>query len=260
MIYEWENAYIYFTIVWQFHSVFREEYSIKKTVLKNLNDYYSQIFLLRQKFFDFSVIANFEYPNHGKPSFLWRNDSLSDCRYKINCSTQYVIPLTLNTAHHNLYINDRAVLPTHLPHFMKKMLYCLPSPSFFKFCWWSHHIWCATLLNVMDLHMMWSLDTLVPEGPWCVIYATRHQVYWYLTCFFAGTLILHKYTHTHTHHTAHSWDWYTHITIYSQHLFCADSSYLYYIEWIIHWYQKSTFSNVLSFKKLFTYKSHISVD
>ena len=36
----------------------------------------------------FSILPWFEYPNHGKPSFLWRNDSLSDCRYKINCSMQ----------------------------------------------------------------------------------------------------------------------------------------------------------------------------
>ena len=63
---------------------------------------------------------------------------------------------------------------------------------------WSRHIWCATLLNdVMDLHMMSSLDTLVPEGPWCVIYATRHQVYWYLTRVFS--LVLWYYTNTHTH-------------------------------------------------------------
>ena len=153
--------YIYFTIVWQFHFVFREEYSIKKTVLKNLNDYYSQKFLLRQKFFDFSVIANFEYPNHGKPSFIWRNDSLSDCRYKINCSIQYVIPLTLNTAHHNLYINDRAVLPTHLPHFMKKMLYCLPSPSFFKFCW-------APFPVVSDPNAHCSFCCLVSLAEWVI--------------------------------------------------------------------------------------------
>ena len=46
---------------------------------------------------------------------------------------------------------------------------------------WSRHIWCAILLNDdMDLHMS-SYGTLVPEGPWCVFYAIRHQVYWSLT-------------------------------------------------------------------------------
>ena len=35
---------------------------------------------------------------------------------------------------------------------------------------WSHHI-------NMDLHIS-SLGTLLPEGPWCVSYARRHQVYW----------------------------------------------------------------------------------
>ena len=72
---------------------------------------------------------------------------------------------------------------------------------------WSRYIWCAILLNDnMDLHML-SLCTLVPEGPWCVFCATRHQVfsslkhitvsYWY------SDLIKHTHTHTHTH-TAHS--------------------------------------------------------
>ena len=33
------------------------------------------------------------------------------------------------------------------------------------------------LLNfIMDLHLS-SLGTLVPEGPCCVFYVTRHQVY-----------------------------------------------------------------------------------
>ena len=96
------------------------------------------------------------------------------------------------------------------PLFYEEPLYCLPHPPFFfqilsmplsptslspptstppvlsiiLFLWlngWSYHIWCAILLNDnMDLHMA-SLGTLVPEGPWCVFYALRHQVYWGLT-------------------------------------------------------------------------------
>ena len=55
---------------------------------------------------------------------------------------------------------------------------------------WSHCIWCAILLNDdMDLHMWSLLGNLVPEGTWCVSYATRCKVdsgltnnvvfYWY---------------------------------------------------------------------------------
>ena len=70
-----------------------------------------------------------------------------------------------------------------------------PAPnalSIFLFLWlngWSHHIWCAILLNdIMDLHIS-SLSTFVPEGPWCVFYATRHQF---------SDLISHTQTHKHT--------------------------------------------------------------
>ena len=46
---------------------------------------------------------------------------------------------------------------------------------------WSHDIWCAILLNDnIELHMS-TLGSLVPEGPSCVFYAIRHQVYWGLT-------------------------------------------------------------------------------
>ena len=50
-----------------------------------------------------------------------------------------------------------------------------PTPTVLSvvlFLWqngWSHHIWCAILLNDnMDLHMF-SLGTLVPEGSWYVL-------------------------------------------------------------------------------------------
>ena len=90
------------------------------------------------------------------------------------------------------------------------------SPSvvlFFCLNGWSRRIWCASLLNdIMDLHIS-SLNTIVPEGPWCVFYATRYQAYWGLThnlvfCS-CSDLISHIHTHTHTHtythtHTTHS--------------------------------------------------------
>ena len=81
-----------------------------------------------------------------------------------------------------------------------------PTPTVFPvdlFLWlngWSHHIWCAIFLNDnLDLHML-SLDTLVPEGPWFVFYATKHQDYWGLAhnVVFTGTLII---TCTNTHST-----------------------------------------------------------
>ena len=42
------------------------------------------------------------------------------------------------------------------------------------------HWWAILLNDTMDLHMS-SLGTLVTEGPWCVFYATKCQVYWGLT-------------------------------------------------------------------------------
>ena len=65
---------------------------------------------------------------------------------------------------------------------------------------WSRHTWCAILLNDnMDLHMS-SLGTLVPEGPWCVFYVTRRQVYWGLThvvvFYWYSDLISRTQTHT----------------------------------------------------------------
>ena len=154
----------------------------------------------------------------------------------------------------SLYIVGSGVLA---PYFMKTLLYC--QLRFFKFCpfppsprtslspptltltvlsvvpflWlngWSLHIWCAILLNDnMDLHMS-GLGTLVPEGPWCVFYATRHQVYWGLThnviFYWYSHLISHKHTHTHTHtHTQIHTIRLTH-PLYLHHLLCAQSSYL----------------------------------
>ena len=148
----------------------------------------------------------------------------------------------------------------NLPYLWKFRLYCLspliasnppllsPSTStpatlsvvlFFWLNGWSRHIWCSILLNdVMDLHMS-SLSILVPEGHWCMFYATRRQVYWGLThnVVFAGTLIWY-HTHTNTQHTQGPLDWDTHINIHLHHLLRSYGSYLYYNEWIIHWYQK----------------------
>ena len=88
------------------------------------------------------------------------------------------------------FVQPPSPLPCHLQP---------PAPLLFlRLNWWLRHIWCAVLLNdIMDLHMS-SLGTLVPEGPCCVFYATRYQVYWNLIpcVFFASTLICY---HTQTH-------------------------------------------------------------
>ena len=68
---------------------------------------------------------------------------------------------------------------------------------------WSYHIWYAILFNGnMDIHML-SLATLVPEGPWCVFYATWCQVYWGLTHNVVFNWYFHLISHTNTH-TTHS--------------------------------------------------------
>ena len=129
-----------------------------------------------------------------------------------------------------------------------------PTPtahSVVLFLWlngWSRHIWCAILLNdIMDVHMS-NLGTLMH-----ILWVhTMSLLSWHVMWLFAGTLIWSDtHTHTHTHSTAqhstaqhstaqHSTliEWHTHIKIYLHQMLCAHSSYLYYIEWIIHWYQK----------------------
>ena len=102
---------------------------------------------------------------------------------------------------------------------------------------WSHHIWCAILLNDnMNLHMF-SLGTLVPEGTWWVFYSTRSQVYWGLThnvvfyCY-SDFFITHTQMHKNTQHTQGPVDWHTYINIYLHHLLCAHGSYLCYNKWL----------------------------
>ena len=95
--------------------------------------------------------------------------------------------------------------------FLSTPPHCLQPPTQMLFLlvfllngWWSHHIWCVDLLSdIMDLHMS-SLGTFVIEGPCCVFYATRYQVYWGLwdKWFFASTLIWYHWdTKSHTAHS-----------------------------------------------------------
>ena len=159
------------------------------------------------------------------------------------------------------------ILPNPPPCPLPCQLQDPPSLLFFWLIGWLCHIWCAILLTyIMDLHMF-SLGTFAPDGLWWVFYARRRQVHWALTnnvvfCRYSN-LISHTYTHKDTlRHTAHSESSrFTHpINIYLRHLWCAHGSRLYYLEWIIHRYQKITFYGVFSFQQLFTCKGHISVD
>ena len=86
-----------------------------------------------------------------------------------------------------LFYEDAPILPTPLfsnfvQHHPLPPLPCHPQPPppmfFLLPCFFAISIVLfAILLNDnMDLHMS-SLGTLVSEGPWCVFYATRRQVY-----------------------------------------------------------------------------------
>ena len=111
-----------------------------------------------------------------------------------------------------------------------------PTPNIFSvvlFLWlngWSHHIWCAFLLNDnMNLHIL-SLGTLVPKGPWCMLCNKASSLLRSDTCGFYSTPIwYHKHTNTHNTLRGH---WQTHINIYLHHLLCAQNNYLYYIKWL----------------------------
>ena len=53
---------------------------------------------------------------------------------------------------------------------------------------------------------MLNLGTLVQEGPCCVFYVTRHQLYWGLTCmvFCWCSNLVSQHTNTHIQHTKHT--------------------------------------------------------
>ena len=109
-----------------------------------------------------------------------------------------------------------------------------PAPTFLSvvlFLWlnrWSQHIWCAILLNDnIDLHML-NLETLVPEGPWCVFYATRCQVYWGLThvvfYWYSDVVITHTNTKAHTAHSGASRLTHPYKYIFTPPVMCSQQS------------------------------------
>ena len=116
------------------------------------------------------------------------------------------------------------------PSFMKIPLYCLPlffqilfnphlptfTPTAFFVAlflwlnWWSLHICCVILPNdTSDLHMS-SLGIIVPEGPYCVFYVIRHQVYWGQTDVFFLQVLWFYITRIKTQHLQGLREWRTH--------------------------------------------------
>lgn len=68
---------------------------------------------------------------------------------------------------------------------------------------WLYLIWCVILLNIIHIHTP-NLDILVPEGPSCVFYTTRCQVYQGLThnvIFPINLIWYHTDTYKKTHNT-----------------------------------------------------------
>ena len=106
----------------------------------------------------------------------------------------------------------------HLPRPLTSLSPPTPIPtdfSIFLFLWlnrWSCHIW-------MHLHMS-SLGTLVPEGPWCMFYATRHKFaeVWHIMCFYCTLIWYHTQTDKYKQHTQ-GYSRKTHPYIYKKWLF-----------------------------------------
>ena len=101
---------------------------------------------------------------------------------------------------------------------------------------------------------MSSLDTLVPEGHWCILCNKASGLLRSDTQCRVLLVLRFDITHTHkdTEHTEGPIEWHTHINIHWDLPLCAHSSYLYYTEWIIRWYQKS---NLQSFTMSLLFKN-----
>ena len=108
------------------------------------------------------------------------------------------------------------ILPT-LPQPLTSLLFLLPC-----FFGWNSMGWMSDRATFDVLHylmVLYTCQTLVPERPCCVFYATRHQVYWGLTNNVVFLLVLWlDATHSHTkkdrQHTQGPRDWHTHIYIH----------------------------------------------
>ena len=149
------------------------------------------------KFFYSDDISIVLHPLHkGREMRFFKNscNGLDRSPCKIPMST----PISSNFVHPPLLS-----LPCYLQ--LPPCSFCFSVVLFLWLNGWSNHIWCAISLNDdMDLHML-SHGTLVPEGDWCMFYATRHKVYWGLAhdkvFYLYSDLISHTCKHTHTAHS-----------------------------------------------------------
>ena len=135
-----------------------------------------------------------------------------------------------------LSIHILSMPPTPPPHFPVTPN-LTPTPlvfllSCFYFCCPVCCLFAILLNDNMDLHIL-SLSTLVSEGPWCVFYATRCQVYGGLThnvFYWYSNLI--SPTHKHTQHTQGPVDWRTPIVyIYTTCYVLTATTFIKLNEW-----------------------------
>ena len=97
------------------------------------------------------------------------------------------------------------------------------TPLFFLFScffgWMGDHATFDVLHYLADLQMS-SLGTLVPEGPWCMFYATRHKFaeVWHIMCFYCTLIWYHTQTDKYKQHTQ-GYSRKTHPYIYKKWLF-----------------------------------------
>ena len=97
---------------------------------------------------------------------------------------------------------------------------------FLELSGWLCHIWCAVLLNDIMCIQMFSISTLVPEGPCCLYNKALNLLRSYTYSFTKTRWEAKKLTHPYKYITSPV---------------SCNSSYMHYIEWIIYQYQKLTF-------------------
>ena len=134
-----------------------------------------------------------------------------------------------------------------------------PHPLFFSlscfFSWMGDHATFGVLFYLMII-WIYTCQTLVQEGSWCVFYATRHWGYWGLT---RNVLFYRFFWFDITNQGPVVW--HTHIIIYLHHLLCAHCSYLYCMKWLNKFPDIKNLLSTMSFLfKNYSLVSHISID
>ena len=164
-------------------------------------------------------------------------------------------------------INSSITRGVLTPLFYEDPLYCLPlfqilpTPSFFVASNPQPHSSLSCLVSLVEWvivpHLMCyfndimsSPDILVPEEPWCVIFATRCQVYWGLThnvlfFWYSDLISQHKHIQTHTVHSGVSRLKHTYKYIFTPPLMCSQQLSL------LHWMNNLSISKIYFPQHLF---------